>query len=165
MKSKLDLKRAIKDHNFTNADVAGKLGVTVPSLYSYFKGNPSVETIYRIADILGEDPRDLFYPVDDAGNVISHADENTSRTNAAVSQAVSQYAVMLEARDKRIADLESELAILKQTSSGHEAPSPSDVQKSSPMPGTEMPVGSVVPAYKAYVCPHCGTKFAIFDEK
>ncbi len=163
MKVELNIKRAMQDAGMTLKELSKRSGLPSSNILQFT--NPTLKNIMKVAAGLGVDPRDLFYPVDDAGNIISHVDENTSRTNAAVSQAISQYAAMLEARDKRIADLESELAILKQTSSGHDALSPSDVQKSSPMPGTEMPVGSVVPAYKAYVCPHCGTKFAIFDEK
>lgn len=163
MKVELNIKRAMQDVGMTLKELSKRSGLTSSNIVQFT--NPTIKNIMKVADGLGIDPRDLFYPVDDAGNVISHDDENTSRTNAAISQAVSQYAAMLEARDKRIAELEAELAILKQTSSGHDALSPSDIQKSSPVPDTEMPVGSVVPAYKAYVCPHCGTKFAIFDEK
>ena len=163
MKVQLNIKRAMQDVGMTLKELSKRSGLTSSNIVQFT--NPTLKNIMKVADGLGIDPRDLFYSVDDDGNVISHVDENTSRTNVAVSQAISQYAAMLEERDKRIADLESELAILKLTSSGHDALSSSDVQKSSLLPGTEMPVGSVVPAYKAYVCPHCGTKFAIFDEK
>ena len=147
MKSKLDLKRAIKDHNFTNADVAGKLGVTVPSLYSYFKGNPSVETIYRIADILGEDPRDLFYAVDDDGNEINHANDPYLRQSAPLSKGTPALPF---------------LSPLANSSTDENMKSSNDEKSSSDGESASLPVGEIRKT-DVLICPHCGTKFMVLD--
>ena len=155
MKSKLDLKRAIKDHNFTNADVAGKLGVTVPSLYSYFKGNPSVETIYRIADILGEDPRDLFYAVDDAGNEIAHTDDPYLHQPALLSKGTPALP-FLSSLINSSTDENMKSSTDESMKSLNEEKSPSDGDSES------LPVGKTKKA-DVLICPHCGTKFMVLD--
>ncbi len=155
MKSKLDLKRAIKDHNFTNADVAGKLGVTVPSLYSYFKGNPSVETIYRIADILGEDPRDLYYAVDDAGNEIAHTDDPYLRQSVPLLKGTPALPFL--------STLSNSLTDEHMKSSNDESmKSSNDEKSSSDGDSASLPVGETRKA-DVLICPHCGTKFMVLE--
>lgn len=155
MKSRLDLKRAIKDHNFTNADVAGKLGVTVPSLYSYFKGNPSVETIYRIADILGEDPRDLFYPVDDAGNEIDHANDPYLHQSASLSKGTPALPFL-----SRLINSSTDEHM--KSSNDENIHSSNDEKSSSDGDSASLPVGETRKA-DVLICPHCGTKFMVLE--
>ena len=155
MKSKLDLKRAIKDHNFTNADVAGKLGVTVPSLYSYFKGNLSVETIYRIADILGEDPRDLFYAVDDAGNEIDHANDPYFHQSAPLSKGTPALPFLSPLSNSSTDES-------MKSSTDENIHSSNDEKSSSDGESASLPVGKTMKA-DVLICPHCGTKFMVLD--
>lgn len=65
MTSKLDIKRALKEHGFTVASISEKMGVSSPSVTSYIRGNPSVESLYKLADAIGCDIRDLFFSPDD----------------------------------------------------------------------------------------------------
>ena len=60
---KLDMMRAIKEHGFMAKDVADKLGITTVamSLRTNAK-NPRLDTMIQIAEIIGCDITDLFYP-------------------------------------------------------------------------------------------------------
>lgn len=60
---KLDMMRAIKEHGFMAKDVADKLGITTVamSLRTNAK-NPRLDTMVQIAEIIGCDITNLFYP-------------------------------------------------------------------------------------------------------
>ena len=60
---KLDMMRAIKECGFMAKDVADKLGITTVamSLRTNAK-NPRLDTMVQIAEIIGCDITDLFYP-------------------------------------------------------------------------------------------------------
>lgn len=60
---KLDMMRAIKERGFMAKDVADKLGITTVamSLRTNAK-NPRLDTMVQIAEIIGCDVTDLFYP-------------------------------------------------------------------------------------------------------
>ena len=60
---KLDMMRAIKERGFMAKDVADKLGITTVamSLRTNAK-NPRLDTMIQIAEIIGGDITDLFYP-------------------------------------------------------------------------------------------------------
>ena len=60
---KLDMMRAIKERGFMAKDVADKLGITTVamSLRTNAK-NPRLDTMVQIAEVIGCDITDLFYP-------------------------------------------------------------------------------------------------------
>ena len=60
---KLDMMRAIKERGFMAKDVADKLGITTVamSLRTNAK-NPRLDTMIQIAETIGCDITDLFYP-------------------------------------------------------------------------------------------------------
>ena len=60
---KLDMMRAIKERGFMAKDIADKLGITTVamSLRTNAK-NPRLDTMIQIAEIIGCDITDLFYP-------------------------------------------------------------------------------------------------------
>ena len=60
---KLEMMRAIKERGFMAKDVADKLGITTVamSLRTNAK-NPRLDTMVQIAEIIGCDVTDLFYP-------------------------------------------------------------------------------------------------------
>lgn len=60
---KLDMMRAIKERGFMAKDVADKLGITTVamSLRTNAK-NPRLDTMVQIAEVIGCDVTDLFYP-------------------------------------------------------------------------------------------------------
>ena len=62
MTSKLDLNRAFAEHGVTSKTVAERIGLTPQTVSAYVTGNPTVKSLYQIADALECDVRDLFYP-------------------------------------------------------------------------------------------------------
>ena len=58
----LDIKRALSDHNITQVQLGEKLGLSPQSLTSVIKGNPTVKKLEDIAEGIGCDITDLFYP-------------------------------------------------------------------------------------------------------
>lgn len=68
---KLDIMRAIKSRGFLAKDIAEKLGISVVAMSQRAnKDNPTVKSLREVADIIGCDVRDLFYKVDEDGNII-----------------------------------------------------------------------------------------------
>lgn len=66
----------IKDKGMTLQEVADKLGVARNTLYRQMNGNPTVETVQKIADVLGVHISELFRgsysPDNDFVAMISH---------------------------------------------------------------------------------------------
>lgn len=58
----LDIKRALADHNMTQVQLGEKLNVLPQSLTSVIKGNPTISKLMQIAEGIGCDITDLFYP-------------------------------------------------------------------------------------------------------
>ena len=58
----LDIKRALSDNNITQVQLGEKLGLSPQSLTSVIKGNPTVAKLMQIAEGIGCDITDLFYP-------------------------------------------------------------------------------------------------------
>lgn len=58
---KLDIKRALADHNMTQVQLGEKLNVFPQSLTSIIKGNPTMKKLEDIAVAIGCDITDLFY--------------------------------------------------------------------------------------------------------
>lgn len=68
---KLDIMRAIKSRGFFAKDIAEKLGISVVAMSQRAnKDNPTVKSLREVAEIIGCDVRDLFYKVDENGNII-----------------------------------------------------------------------------------------------
>lgn len=60
---KLDLKRALSEHNMTQVELARKTGVNAPNISAIVKdGNPTIARLIKIAEAIGCDITDLFYP-------------------------------------------------------------------------------------------------------
>lgn len=60
---KLDLKRALSEHNMTQVKLARKTGVNAPNISAIVKdGNPTIARLTKIAEAIGCDITDLFYP-------------------------------------------------------------------------------------------------------
>ena len=79
----LDIKRALADHNITQVQLGEKLGLSPQSLTSVIKGNPTVKKLEEIAEGIGCDITDLFYPdpAEEAEKkVISAGTENEGET-------------------------------------------------------------------------------------
>ena len=60
---KLDMMRAIKEHGFMAKDIADKLGITTVAMsWRTNAKNPRLDTMVQIAEVIGCDITDLFYP-------------------------------------------------------------------------------------------------------
>ena len=60
---KLDIKRALADHNMSQIDLCQKIGVAQQNMSAIVRsGNPTVAKLTQIAEGIGCDITDLFYP-------------------------------------------------------------------------------------------------------
>ena len=60
---KLDIKRALADHNMSQIDLCQKIGVAQQNMSAIVRsGNPTVAKLMQIAEGIGWDITDLFYP-------------------------------------------------------------------------------------------------------
>ena len=60
---KLDIKRALAEHNMSQIELAKKSGIIAPNISAIIKGgNPTVAKLTQIAEGIGCDITDLFYP-------------------------------------------------------------------------------------------------------
>ena len=60
---KLDIKRALSEHNMTQADLYQKIGMSPQAICMIIKNNnPTVGKLMQIAEGIGCDITDLFYP-------------------------------------------------------------------------------------------------------
>lgn len=87
----LDIKRALSDHNITQVQLGEKLGLSPQSLTSVIKGNPTVAKLTQIAEGIGCDITDLFYP--------DPAEEAEDRKKALESAKNSKMLLKLILRD------------------------------------------------------------------
>lgn len=56
----MDIKKVIKAHGYTLTQVAALMGVTRVTLCQTITGNPTINTLYRIADVIGCDVAEFF---------------------------------------------------------------------------------------------------------
>ncbi len=84
-RTKINIRRAIKECGYTVRDFAEKCGMTPANLSQIINGNPTVKKLGEICEVLGCDITDLFYPiVEDITTVdnFAKAEVNNSETNA-----------------------------------------------------------------------------------
>lgn len=80
--SKIDIRRAIKDKGLTIVQVAQNMGVIPSAIQQFIKGNPTVEKLYLIADGIGCDVTDLFYPTEEELAARAQETADTQPTDA-----------------------------------------------------------------------------------
>lgn len=60
---KLDIRRALAEHNMSQVELARRSGVNPPNISAIIKeGNPTIARLTKIAEGIGCDITDLFYP-------------------------------------------------------------------------------------------------------
>ena len=60
---KLDIKRALSEHNMSQVELARRTGVNAPNISAIIKdGNPTIARITKMSEGIGCDITDLFYP-------------------------------------------------------------------------------------------------------
>ena len=89
---KLDIKRALADHNMSQIDLCQKIGVAQQNMSAIVRsGNPTVAKLMQIAEGIGCDITDLFYP--------DPAEEAEERKKALESAKNSKMPLELILRD------------------------------------------------------------------
>ena len=89
---KLDIKRALADHNMSQIDLCQKIGVAQQNMSAIVRsGNPTVAKLTQIAEGIGCDITDLFYP--------DPAEEAEERKKALESAKNSKMPLELILRD------------------------------------------------------------------
>ena len=89
---KLDIKRALSEHNMTQADLNQKIGMSPQAICMIIKNdNPTVAKLTQIAEGIGCDITDLFYP--------DPAEETEERKKALESAKNSKMPLELILRD------------------------------------------------------------------
>lgn len=66
---KLDIMRTIKERGLLAKDIAKKMGITNIAMSQSVNGNPKLETLRNIAEAIGCNMRDFFYPEDEEKEV------------------------------------------------------------------------------------------------
>lgn len=89
---KLDIKRALAEHNMSQVELARRSGVNPPNISAIIKeGNPTIARLTKIAEGIGCDITDLFYP--------DPAEELAEREKAIESAKNSKMPLELILRD------------------------------------------------------------------
>lgn len=58
----LDIKRALREHNMTQVELCKKTGLLTQNMSPIINGNPTISKLFQIAEGIGCDITDLFYP-------------------------------------------------------------------------------------------------------
>jgi transcriptional regulator with XRE-family HTH domain len=70
----MDIKRVVKEHGHTLSDVAQQMGITRVTLSQTISRNPTINTLQRIADVIGADISEFFVDGkaanDDAAHIV-----------------------------------------------------------------------------------------------
>ena len=65
MKTKIDIRRAIKERGYTIREFALKCGMTPANLSQIINGNPTIKKLCGLCEVLECDVTELFYPIDE----------------------------------------------------------------------------------------------------
>ena len=88
---KLDIKRALREHNMTQVELCKKTGLLTQNMSPIINGNPTISKLFQIAEGIGCDITDLFYP--------DPAEEAEERKEALESAKNSKMPLELIQRD------------------------------------------------------------------
>lgn len=85
MRTKIDVRRAIKERFGTVSAFAEKTGMRAQNIgQNLIHGNPSIKKLEELCEKMGCDVTDLFYPIDEVG------DENNANKAEAVANDTTQ---------------------------------------------------------------------------
>lgn len=79
-KNKLRIHEVMLEKGISVNEMSEKLGITRQSFYSIVNGNPTMNTLIRIAKILGVNIKQLFKE-DDNGNISDNEKEENNERN------------------------------------------------------------------------------------
>lgn len=78
--NKLRIREVMLEKGISVNEMSEKLGITRQSFYSIVNGNPTMDTLIRIAKILGMNTKQLFKE-DDNGNISDNEKEENNERN------------------------------------------------------------------------------------
>jgi len=61
----LDIKRALAERDMTQAELCKRTGILSQNMRTITNGNPTLEKLIKVAEGIGCDITDLFYPVEE----------------------------------------------------------------------------------------------------
>lgn len=88
---KLDIKRALREHNMTQVELCKRTGLLTQNMSPIINGNPTISKLFQVAEGIGCDITDLFYP--------DSAEESAEREKALESAKNSKMPLELILRD------------------------------------------------------------------
>ena len=153
MNVQLNIKRAMQDVGMTLKELSKRSGFTSSNIVQFT--NPTLKNIMKVADGLGIDPRDLFYPVDDAGNEIDHANDPYLHQSAPLLKGTPALPFLSPLSNSSTDEH-------MKSSNDETIHSSNDEKSSSDGDSASLPVGETRKA-DVLICPHCGTKFMVLD--
>ena len=74
---KLNIAAALKQRNMTKRSLAQRLNVKEPAVTAFINGNPTINTLYAIAEALDCEVIDLFFPTEEAPALFSEEEDST----------------------------------------------------------------------------------------
>lgn len=111
---KLDIKRALAEHNMSQIELAKKSGIIAPNISAIIKGgNPTVAKLMQIAEGIGCDITDLFYP-----DPADEAAEKAEKERKAREMVESIQKKLTGATGKKVWVLDDEQATTHRTTLG-----------------------------------------------
>lgn len=84
-RTKIDIRRAMTEHNISYATLSERTGIDKGNINKLFNGNPTLNKLIAVADAIGIDITDLFYPIDEEITTVDNsakAEVNNSEINA-----------------------------------------------------------------------------------
>lgn len=88
---KLDIKRALREHHMTQVELCKRTGLLTQNMSPIINGNPTISKLFQVAEGIGCDITDLFYP--------DPAEEEEERKKALESAKNSKMPLELILRD------------------------------------------------------------------
>ena len=88
---KLDIKRALREHHMTQVELCKRTGLLTQNMSPIINGNPTISKLFKVAEGIGCDITDLFYP--------DPAEEAEEREKALESAKNSKMPLELILRD------------------------------------------------------------------
>ena len=74
---KLNIAAALKQRNITKRSLAQRLNVKEPAVTAFINGNPTINSLYAIAEAIDCEVIDLFFPTGEAPALFSEEEDST----------------------------------------------------------------------------------------
>ena len=146
---KLDIKRALSEHNMSQVELARRTGVNAPNISAIIKdGNPTIARLTKIAEGIGCDITDLFYP--DPAEEAEEAERKKKEMEEEIEKNMKPLGMDVM---KQIAGKVPDVV------SGYISGSVDWINVENAENGGEMEQQQMIQTYT--FCPHCGKKVRV----